>query len=50
MKLTLNKVVQPKGTGRNLNDFCDGTNTTKNFQNKTQASKMPSADVRFTSE
>ena len=41
MNLTLNKVVRPWGAGRNLNDFRDGTNTTRNFQKKIQASDMP---------
>ena len=38
MNLTLNKVV---GAGRNLNDFRDGTNSTRNFQKKRQASDIP---------
>ena len=38
MNLTLNKVV---GAERNLNDFRDGTNSTRNFQKKRQASEMP---------
>ena len=33
--------MRPLGAGRNLNDFCDGTNTTRNFQKKRQASDMP---------
>ena len=41
MNLTLNKVVRPLGAGRNLNNFRDGTNTTRNFQKKRQASDMP---------
>ena len=41
VNLKLNKVVQPWGAGRNLNDFRDGTNTTVNFQKKRQASDMP---------
>ena len=41
MDLTLNKVLRPLDAGRNLNDFRDGTNTTRNFQTKRQASGMP---------
>ena len=41
MNLTPNKVVQPWGAGKNLNDSRDGTNTTRNFQKKRQASNMP---------
>ena len=41
LNLTLNKVVQLWGAGRNLNDFLDGTDTTRNFQKKRQASDMP---------
>ena len=45
MNLTLNKVVRPWGAGRNLNDFRDGTNTTRNFQKKIQASDMPKKKI-----
>ena len=45
MNLTLNKVVRPWGAGRNLNDFRDGTNTTRNFQNKRQDSDMPRKQI-----
>ena len=41
MNLTLNKVVQPRGAGRNLNDFRNGTNTKRNFQKNRQPSDMP---------
>ena len=41
MNLTLNKVVQRWGAGRNPNDFRDGANTTRNFQKKRPASDMP---------
>ena len=40
MNSTLNKVVRPWGAGGNLNDFRDGTNTTRNFQKKIQGSDM----------
>ena len=42
MDLTLNKIV---GAGRNLNDFRDGTNKTRNFQKKRQASDMPRKQI-----
>ena len=45
MNLTLNKVVWPWGAGRNLNDFRDGTKTTRNFQKKRQASDMPRKQI-----
>ena len=41
MNLTLNTVVRPLGAGRYLNDFRDGTNTTRILQKKRQASDMP---------
>ena len=45
VNLTLNEVVRPWGAGRNLNDFLDRTNTTKNFQKKRQASDMPGKKI-----
>ena len=45
MNLTLKKVLRPWGAGRNLNDFRDGTNTTRNLQKKRQASDMPRKQI-----
>ena len=45
VNLTLNKVVRRSGAGRNLNDFRDGTNTTRNFQKKRQSSDMPRKQI-----